>query len=43
MGNEFFANNLIAYIGEDIIMLFCKQSIMDEIGFLKRILSNLFK
>ena len=43
MGNEFLANNLIVDIGEDIIILFCKQSIMDKIGFLKHILSNFFK
>ena len=35
MGNKFLANNLIVYIGEEIIILFCKQSIMDKIGFLK--------
>jgi len=40
MGNESLANNLIVYIGEDIIILFCKQSIMDKICLLKRILSN---
>jgi len=43
MDNEFLANNLIVYIGEDIIILLCKQSIMDKIDFLKRILSNFFK
>ena len=43
MDYEFLVNNLIAYIREDIITLFCKQSILDKIGFLKRILSNFFK
>jgi len=37
MSNEFLSNNLIVYLGEEIIILFCKQSNMDKIGFLKRI------
>jgi len=44
MGNKSLANNLTVYIGEDIIIiLFCKQSIMDKIGVLKHILSKFFK
>ena len=43
MGNEFLANNLFVYIGKNIINLFCKQSIMDKIGFVKHILSNFSK
>ena len=42
MDMSFMQNNLIVYIGEEIIILFCKQSIMDKIGFSKRILSNFF-
>jgi len=30
---SFFANNPFVYVGEEIINLFCKQSIMDKIGF----------
>jgi hypothetical protein len=40
MDNEFLANNLFVYIGNDIINLFSKWSIMDKIGFLKCILPN---
>ena len=43
MGNEFLANNLFVYIRKDIINLFCKQPIMDKIGFLKHILPNFSK
>jgi len=43
MCNEFLANNIFVYIGKNIINLFCKQSIMDKINFLKRFLSNLSK
>jgi len=38
MDSDFLAINLIVYIGEEIIILFCKQSIMNS--FLKHILSN---
>ena len=41
MGNEFLANNLI--IGEDIVILLCKQSIIYKIAFLKRIMSSFYK
>jgi len=43
MDIEFLANNLFVYIGQDIINLFSKRSIIDRIGFLKRILPNFFK
>ena len=37
---SFFANNLFIYNRKDIINLFSKQLIMDKIGFLKGILSD---